>query len=256
MQGTEFDPAGVRLKITREDLAVLAAVARGGGTASTRATEDLRASGALTRRGVHPALEPVLAAVNRPVCEIHADRRAHGAPGRRAIGWVDPRVAALLTDRQHLEAGDPRWDLTAPHPTFLPAALAELFDLGPRGRPDTSGLARRSAVTVTALDRLLTLGQRATRDAVAETLPHRSEPAIAAVHQAVTRLRGRWRLEARWSAPGERTGWRSLDVIDSDPGLWVARREGRAGFRLVPATPTQIWRLLTTVLPTADEVSR
>src|SRR5918992_1261950 len=113
VHGIQFEQDSGALRITREDFAVLAAFARAGPAgADPNAAARLRAAGALTDRGVHPALDGVLAAVNQPVCEIRLDRRDASDRERRAVGWVDPWVVALLTDRQR----DPRWDLDTTHP--------------------------------------------------------------------------------------------------------------------------------------------
>jgi hypothetical protein len=259
----QFDPRGGDLRVTREDFAVLAAVARAGpAAADADAAARLRAAGAMNERSVHSALRSVLAAVNRPVCELRVDRRGFSGRGSgvaadrvtRASGWVDAKVVAWLTDRRR----DPRWDLAIVHPTFLPSVLARFVELGPRNRPDSTapvGLAGG------ALDRLLDLPANASRDLVNGLVEPGDGAGAGALHAAVAALRARWRLDVRWDGPDDRPARRSLDVLDSDAGLWLVRRDlaetgvARPPVVLVPATPTQIWRLLTTVLPAGDELA-
>src|SRR5918992_712226 len=90
----------------------------------------LQAGGVISRGRAHPAVAEALAAIVRP--ELSTLELSYG--GKSIQGWASYAAAALLLPER--EGDDGRRVLLALHPTVLPAALAELVDLGPRPRLD------------------------------------------------------------------------------------------------------------------------
>lgn len=119
-----------------------------------------------------------------------------------------------------------------------------LNDLGPRP-PDES----RPVIALTPADLARAV---ATRDSalVAQTEADERE----ALRRLLEGLRARWRFEAL-AALDTSEGTRSLDVLDSDAGLWLVVGDG-ATVDLWPTTPTVVLRLLCALLPTDQELGR
>jgi hypothetical protein len=122
-------------------------------------------------------------------------------------GWIGP-------DRVELHTPGDRLELPV---DLLPGALARLVGLGPR--PHRAGAEPRR-LDAGVLARALAGG----------------DPAAAA--DLLSTLRQRWRVEARW--PGDS---RVVEALDTDTGIWLLVPDG-ADVRLLPVTPTRVFRLL------------
>jgi hypothetical protein len=181
--------------------------------------------------------EEVLAAVHEPVCTLELDRG-----GRQGRGWVDDRTAALLVPAK--EGG---LALHQVPPQFLPEALARMNDVAPRPRMQPAVRLRYApgelAQALAARD-----AELAARRAGAD------EQAAAAARTLVRSLREHWRIVARWNPAAESPGVRTLEVLDTDAGVWLVIPDG-ASVELWPSTPTTVFRLLTSLLPRDHELA-
>jgi hypothetical protein len=216
-------PAGVL------DRLVAAAAAREAVPPELR--DALAAAGAATRGGLHPLLALGLGPVADPVCELVMER------GERAgRAWVGAAHATFLTS-----GADDSARLRVLASEFVPEALARLNDVAPRPRFEPA-IALSLAPPELAV--LLADGARppgATAD---------EERALASIART---LREHWRVTARWRAGEEALGERTVEVLDTDEGLWlVSGRDGAV--ELLPSTPGTVFLLLAAVLPDDSEL--
>jgi len=149
-------------------------------------------------------------AIGNPLAELTARRR-----GLELSGWIDAEAAVLLVPR-----GAELSELSVVAARYLPELLARLLELGPRPAPvggETS----------------------ATPGALAQVMGAGGAPSPVA---GLPPVRDHWELEI--SASGPLRHRERLEVADTEDGLRLLVPEGEA-VRLVPATPSQVWRLLT-----------
>jgi hypothetical protein len=185
----------------------------------------LEAAGAVQDGQLHPALEAARRAATGALCQMRLERG-----DRSGAVWAAGDYAAIAVPR-----ADDRWQLTAMPVLYLPDALAQLNDVGPRPRIEP-------AVTIT-----LSPGELAAALASRE---YDAEPALA---QTLSSLREHWRIEARWAPSAESAGVRTLEVIDSDVGMWLVIPSDPT-VELWPTTPTMVFRLIAGLLPRDHEL--
>lgn len=231
MTEATFDPTTGTLVASPAGIEALRCVARSEGTGAA-GREELERAGALQSGAPHRELAPTLEAMATPVCEGTLERGS-----RRARLWVDARVAVLL-----MPEPDDRLRLATVPTPFLPAALARANDLGPRPRIEP---ATRLSFAPDELARLL-----AERDPAAVATGD-DAPALRTL---VGELREHWRVEARWAPSPESPGIRVVEVIDTNAGLWLVVPDGPT-VELWPTTPTLLFRQLTALLPTSEELA-
>jgi hypothetical protein len=66
--------------------------------------------------------------------------------------------------------------------------------------------------------------------------------------------RAHWRLEARWTPAPASPGLRTVEVLDTDGGVWLVVPDA-GDVELWPSTPTTVFRQLCALLPRADELA-
>lgn len=241
-----FETQTGRLRLDRQSFETLARWAAG--------TEDpgpemaaLREAGVIEQDRLHPALAAALAAVTDPICRLRVRLVDHDGREVTGVGWITPDAAALLLD---LPAG--LAELVSVDPTFLPASLARIVRLGPRprlpaGTPEMELPARRLAALM-AID---PARRRQAREALAADSEQQAHPLVASLLTAPWTV---WGIDVSWSAKGDAPRGRALRVADIDAGM--LRIESTAGTAtLMPTTPTELWRRLTLLLPTDDELA-
>jgi hypothetical protein len=138
-------------------------------------------------------------------------------------------------------------------PTFLPEAVVRLVDLGPRVRPTEAGPLILSS---SELDHLTS--SDAGRRGAAPDRTRSSSPGSAGKATAQPFGGGaiaRWEAVATWGASNGSSGRRGVQVIDSAAGMWLVEPLG-LGLMASPTTPSVLWRLLTALLPSDDELGR
>ena len=210
MSGVEFDPEHGRLVIGEETLRVLVAhTADPVAVAAAGAVDELaelQAAGVISGGRAHPAVAEALAAIVRP--DLSTLELSYS--GKSMQGWASYGAAALLLPER--EDGDGRRVLLAVHPTVLPAALAQLVDLGPRSAPEDA------APVVYGPD-------------------------------AIPDVQRHWRLEAAWRLDDGSTGGDGLEVLDAAAGLWMLTTGEEGGQAIAwPVTPTLVWRHLVRIV--------
>jgi len=133
--------------------------------------------------------------------------------GRSMQGWASYEDAALLLPAR--EGADERRTLLAVHPTLLPGALARLVGLAPRPRPE-------AATPVSYVE--------GTLDGVIR----------------------RWRLEAAWTLASGTAGGATLEMIDTEGGIWLLQPTDEGAPMAWPVTPTFAWRQLVRLVMRRD----
>ncbi len=216
----EFEPERGRLLIGEDAMRVLVAHAADPvGVAAGDAVAELaslQAAGVIAGGRAHPAVADAVAAIVRP--ELCTLELSHS--GKAMQGWVSYDAAALLLPEA--EGDDGRRALLALHPTVLPAALADLVDLGPR--PVADGAAP-----------------------------------VVYVADAIEDVHRRWRLEATWRLEDGAEGGDGLEVLDTASGFWMLTTGDEGGPPIAwPVTPTLIWRHIVRIVMrrAADDAMR
>jgi hypothetical protein len=203
----------------------------------------LRAAGAVQDGRPHPVLSAGLRAVTRPAYRLRLALLDEQGRYEAGDGWAGDDTAAVL-----LDLPDGLGEFVTLRPAFLPAAIAHVVRLGPRGRPrwEPLRLPAQQVVELFSLDP--TVRRRAARTVYAEdtAAPDSLLPELIAGPWRA------WRAETTWTdQAGGGTG-RTLDVVDArETGLCLIEYEGDQAV-LWPATATVVWRLLIRLLPTGE----
>jgi hypothetical protein len=240
-----FDAETATLRLDRETFAALVAhAAQPTGDAAHLA--ELREAGALRDGQYHPALEAGLDAVLNPVCRLEV--RVADAHGREdhCDGWVAGPAAGFL-----LPAQEGLCDFVVVHPGFVPEQLARIVGLGPR--PRAPG-ARPLELAAELLDELAAADPGRRAGALRRVPRAHPEGAWASARALASGFRARWEVSVRWGpAPGS-SGQRAMHVIDTETTLWGVE-PATTGLLVGPTTPTEVWRLLVTLLPRDEELA-
>lgn len=228
-----FDAGTGRLRLSQDSWQALHewSAGRSRHGAQTAALHD---AGVIDQGQPHRTLVPALEAALEPLATLSVEQRDHDGRRLDGAGWATRGAAALL-----LDAPDDLRELATVHPAMLPAALARVVALGPRMRGATAPLHVRDAVASRLLGSDPDERHRVVEDLGADLLPG---------------LAGgpwnHWTVLARWESDGQR----AVTVLDSSHQMWLVER-GAGVHVLWPADPTQVWRLLTRLLPSDDELS-
>ena len=238
----DFDSATGRLRLDQDAFSAL--VARtAGDDLPEEVSEDLSAAGVLVDGRVRPDLG--LEAVVDPTAVAELTMISDTGRDVRGQIWVAPGAAAYL-----MTGPDDTCELLRTPPGFFCVSIARATGLGPRPR---------AALTP------WTLPQPSVEDLLSAD-PDRRRPVCdtiaAGTGDPVTaryadRLAAgpwwKWGLQVQWpAAPGTADG-RSLHVLDTEEGLVVLSEHGQA-VAFDPVSPTEVWQLLTMILPGDDEL--
>lgn len=247
-----FDPVAGRLRLTRELLDAMCALRQGGDPSKKAALAE---AGLLSENSLHPRLVPVADTAAQPSTRLVLDV-AGGTP-LHCDGWIGDRFALVLVGsgatRSPLEA-------TFLSRSLLTSQLARFVGLGPRPRPKVG-----DAVDIDAglLGALLGSGEVLAPSQL-ELLVDPLDGLVPAWLEVLSILskgaRTRWRVGVWWNSFEETPAARSLEIVDSDAGMFLVSHVARGGrrfarVRLRPVTPSQIWRLLCALLPPPEEVA-
>lgn len=221
MTTVEFQPETGHLRLDRETFDQIARWYAGppGPERGAAAPAPLSAAGAVDPGGELAApIELALRAVVGAICRLTIEIRRPGEPTaavEQGSGWVNGDAATLL-----LPLPDGRYELGMVHPSFLPAMLLRVLQVGPRPRLGASG---PLSVDPAQLDQL-TSGNRD------------------------------WRVRATWRPARDSAGVRAIRVLDTADGLWLVESDQR-GAVLFPTTATAVFRALVGLLPADHELA-
>lgn len=229
-----FDTDSYRLRLDRDSFRALVAW-RSGQHGEATGLDRLRAAGVVQPDDrLHPALQPGLDAVLNPICRLVIRMRDGQGGAERGDSWVGGDATALLLD---LPNG--LCEFGTVHPSFLPAMLARILELGPRPR-----LAGEPVQATPELLDQLTDPDPVRRDSAARPLGHDS---LAELHRD-------WQIQASWQPGGGSAGVRALRVLDTAAGLWLVEPHTDRAV-LFPTSPSAVWLELVRLLPTDQELS-
>ncbi len=221
--------------------------ATGGATIDQRAL--LATLGLLDGEALVADLQPIAAVIAAPLLTLRLELRLRGVPVI-GEGWLDRDQAVLGVPES---ADDDAAVRLLCFPTVrLEHSLAGFLDLGPRpSREDLGGL----LVGAAALERLL--GSGASPERARAELELDDAAADGALTALCRRESLHWRLELHDAPSAGRTFSRRTEAVDAGAdGLWLIGPSADETLVLVvPATTTQLWRLLTTMLPTHEETA-
>lgn len=211
--------------------------------------DELHAAGLIDDDGTPvPVIRAGVGAIVDPVCQLVL--RTQDATGRqlRHEGWVSTAAASLLltpTDEIGL------YELASMHPSFLPEAIARLVLLGSRPRAAGAGPVLLDVGTVDDLTGPDTGRRAAAADRLIAT--GRAAEDRQAARSLGDGILSRWEAVMTWDPARGSAGRRAMHVIDTARGMWLLEPAG-TNLLVSPATPTAIWRLLTTLLPGDHEL--
>lgn len=199
--------------------------------------------------GVHPLLQPVSAALARPLVRLDV-RVGLPAPPSSVNGWVVPGWAVFSLPARG--GTHELRDIVAVHPTRVPGVIATVTSLGPRPIPCLPA----PVILPTAAARALIFGQGGLHQAAVLDAAKVEDPSRGALEQlAALRIRT-WRARSRW-APAHQVASRELRVVDGgQAGLWIwtdATVEGRQVTQLVAVSSSVVWQRVTALLPDGDD---
>ncbi len=197
-------------------------------------TEALHDAGVIEQGRPHPSLAPALGAALAPLVRLTIGQCDHEGRHIDGSGWVTPGAAALL-----LDAPDDLRELVTVHPAMLAATLARVVALGPRGRGETLSLHVPDDVASPLLGPDVQRRRTVALEFGADRLP-----------DLVDGPWNHWNIEARWDPDTRRV----ITVLDTPHQMWLVERAFGVHV-LWPTNPTQVWRLLTRLLPGDDELS-
>lgn len=249
-----FDPVGGTLRLTRAALADMCALHAGD---EVSGSTDLRSAGLLEGERVHPRLIPVVETAATPLVRLVLDVSGQSRSPIHCQGWVGEDHTLLLV------AGSGReqiFEATFLSRSLLTSQLARFVGLGPRPR----GKVADPVETDLGLLEAVLGGSESLTPSQLEMLIDPSDELVPAWVEVLALLSGdhraRWRVGVWWNSAEESPAARSLEIIDSDVGLFLVthvapgpRRFARV--RVRPVTPTQLWRLLCALVPRPEEVA-
>lgn len=247
-----FDPIAGRLRLTRSALVDMCALHAG---ENVRAASQLSSAGLLEGGRVPTRLIPVVETASRPLARVVLDV-ASGSP-LHVQGWVGETHALLLVARGG--EGDV-FDASFLSRSLFPSQLARFVDLGPRPR---GKVVDPVELDLGLLEALVGGSESVTPDRL-EMLVDPSDELVPAWVEVLSLLsegtRSRWRVGLWWNSHDESPAARSMEIIDSKAGLFLVSHVARgprrfARVRLHPVAPTQVWRLLSVLLPPPGEVA-
>ena len=251
-RGAGFDPVTGRLRLTRAALVEMCAVHAG---AEVPPGSDLPTTGLLDGGQVHPRLVPVVEIAARPLMRLVLDV-ASGSPVH-CQGWIGESHTLLLAAPNGAEEV---YDATFLSRSLLTSQLARFVGLGPRPRDKVT---EPIEIDLGLLEALLA-GREGLAPDQLEMLIDASDELVPAWLEVLallsTGVRSRWRVGIWWNSHEESPAARSLEIIDSEAGLFLVSHVARgphpfARVRMHPVTPTQVWRLLCALVPASEEVA-
>ncbi|MGO4601881.1 hypothetical protein [Terrabacter sp. 2YAF2] len=252
----QFDPTVGRVRLDPrafDALVDLEASADRSTGADRSAAADLSAAGVLVDGRPHQVLAPGLAAVTRPLARLEAV-----VSSRQGLlvhqGWMSV-LSAVLAD-----VGDGTYDFAGVATEFVPTTIARLVRLRPRPRLDPGTV----TVTPELLDALIDPEDhrraRAADDLASVLTPRWGEPAELVRAGAWCF----WTAEVSWAPPGRPVRSdadlvsRRVCVLDTAAGMLALESAADTStddrLTLVPTTPTDIWFLLSGILPSDAEL--
>ena len=247
-----FDPVTGRLRLSRAALVGMSALHAG---EEVSVASDLVAAGLVQDGRVHPRLVPVVETAARPLVRLVLDV-ASGSPVH-CQGWMGEGHALLLAAPT---AQEEVYDVTFLTRSLLISQLARFVGLGPRPRGKVTDPIE---IDLGLLEALLGGGQGLAPDQLEMLIDPRDElepPWVEVMALLSGGVQARWRVGVWWNSLQESPAARSMELIDSEAGLFLVSHVARgprpfARVRLHPVTPTQVWRLLSALVPHPEEVT-
>lgn len=252
---SSFDPERGSLVLSRSALQALAQL---GLDASAELDVAVRrevvAGGILIDEQLHERLAPIAACLSRPLARLRLERVSQQPT--QVEGWIDERLAVLL----HLPSGAVEGDVVAVPRGMAGFRLARLIELGPRPHVKVSEPVEMDEAL---LDMLLIGGAPLTAGRLVSLLSDGDEVIpewLSLLAELSRRPVVRWRVGAWWNSSEESPRARWLEVVEAEAGSFLVTRHRRGDrryrrIRLYPLTSTQIWCLLSALLPPGEEIT-
>lgn len=240
-----FEPDSGQLTLDRVSFDALLALAAGTGP-TQRGLEKTREAGLVDGSSIHPALRTPFAAAADPIAVGRLEMRNENNSQVVVEFWVSTDAATYLIGQP---GGELR--LVSTPPDFFPVSVARLVGLSPR--PTTSFQPwRMPPHLVHDL-----FGDDADRRATAAGTITATIDDAPTTSYADGLARGPWwywTLSVRWpNTPGS-DGERSLHVVDSQQGMAIMSLSDDL-IAVDPTGPSEVFRLLTVILPGDEEVA-
>lgn len=250
MTSVIFDPGAGRLRLEQRAFDCLVNWQHGGAEPSPE-LEALREAGVIVDAAegddsAHPVLAAGLQAVVEQLCQLRLELHDDAGDHKAGDGWIGYKTATLL-----LDLPEEQRELVTMHPLLLPAAVARLVRLGPRATPASEPLHMPGGV----FDMLLSDDEQTRRAAVGDlAAPGPDSPIPAALDCAEKGPWRCWTATMCWHTPEGKPAGQVLQVLDLEDGLYLCQGDEQT-VTLQPASASNVWRRLTTLVPRAVEMT-
>lgn len=240
-----FDPESGKLSLDRVSFDALLALA-GGTEPPTRGLGQLREAGAVQGTSIHPNLRTAVGAASDPTVIGRLEMLNEQGASVAAECWVGGGYATYLV-------GPPDGQLevvTTPAPSF-PISIARLVGLSPRPRA-TFQPWRMPMEMVDETFSADVQRRRIARSDIDRSTDDADTRAFADLLE-----RGPWwywKLAVHWPAAENSDGARSLHIVDTQRGMAIMRLDDER-ITVDPITPTEVFVLLTAILPADAELA-
>lgn len=239
-----FDRQTGQLRLDRVSFDAMLALAAGAEPPAV-GLEKTRDAGVVDGTSVHPIVRPAMAAAADPTAVARLEMRSDEGTVIVAECWVAPNAATYLVG-----APDDSLELISTAPGFFPVSIARLVGLSPR--PRTAFQPWRMPIEMVDETFSDDIGRR--RDATTPVANATDDDATQRYVDALTNGPWwYWNLGVQWPAAPGNDGARSLHVVDTQTGMAIlSLSDGRIA--VDPTNPTEIFQLLTAILPRDDEL--
>lgn len=203
-----------------------------GGAEPSAVDEALAEAGAGTLDELDGPLARTVSPLRTPVFRMRIER-----DDDVALVWASPTVACFVTPIEPSVA-----QIVGVPTGLLPGALARFLRISPRPR-----LSPAAEVAVPPEE---LAGAIATGRAPAGVPPGDGRDVLA---RSLAELRSHWRATSSWPAIGPEPGGRTVEVVDTDAGMWRVVPDERV-VTLSPTTPTRVMLDLCELVPRDEEL--
>lgn len=238
-----FDQDSGRLRLDADCFDALTAIASGREPAA-EAYRGLREAGLVDERTVHPIIAPALLVLENPTAQAQISMVDDAGRWWGGSIWIGAESAVFL-----MSTGAELDELIITGPTFFPLSIARIVGLGPRRNPKFHGW----SMATTRTEELVSADASARQQAAAE-LRSNDADTRSFISSIVSGPWHYWTLDARWQPASGKDGRRPLHVLDTSQAMAILSPEGK-NVSVDPLTPSEVWLLLTMILPDDDELA-
>ncbi|MGH3358954.1 MAG: hypothetical protein ACRDO7_09120 [Nocardioidaceae bacterium] len=205
-----------------------------------------RESGLVSGASIHPEVRPAIGAAADPVAIGRLEMQNEQGSLIVSECWVAREAATYLVGTP----GD-QLELVATPPSHFPISVARLVGLSPRSRTPFQPW----RMPVEMVDDVFSDDEARRGEAAATIANTTDDPDARAYTEALAK--GPWwfwTLEVHWPGQPDGEGARSLHIVDTPRGMAIMSLSDEL-IAVDPTNPTEVFQLLTAILPRDDELA-